>query len=1152
MRLIRSAKFMAFALALVAPALAQAQQPATITGRVVGDQGQPLVGANVFINEMNISVGTNAAGQYTITVPQARLAGQSVILRARAIGYSPQSQQIRLAPGTQTVNFELRRELTQLSEVVVTGVTTATEQRKLAFTVTRVDSTMMPVTGSNPITQLQGKVPGAIIMNPSGRPGAAPQVILRGPTSLNATGRTQQPLYLLDGVPLQGSLPDINPDDIESVEVVKGAAAASIYGARAGAGVINITTKTGRHAQQGIRFGLRTEIGASDIEREFPLSVGNTLVLSPDGTRFCSREVLFGASTVGTIAGQNAGAWSSCARYVDWDQEVQRINNSGVDFSLPAQSFMHDFGISNTPNYDQATGTYQATAPPFLRDPVGQAVTRNAFSNSNIDLRGRLNNTGVYASVSNLVQEGSVRFLPGFTRNSVRANLDQSFGGGISGSINTFYSASRDHASQFDETGSGVAGTWFQLSRAPWMSNLVDRDNLGRIVIRHNPLFQGDQNANPLYATANNFRVDRGNRFVGGLNVRYQPLGWLNFDGLFGYDRQTGQYLQMRDRGWRTTNSAPATSSGFIGEGSWDNEQWNTGFSATAQRNFFGDLNAAASARYVFSDQNIRNNALSGIGLALPGLITADAATTNLAIGSGRAAVRDMAFFYGVDLDYKDRYILGGLVRRDGSSLFGSGQRWQTFGRVSAAWLVSSEPWWFAPQAVSLFKLRAARGSTGQRPRFDAQYETFTIGTGGTLNPNFLGNRNLRPEVNTETEVGTDIELFGRYGVNFSYSRAVIDHQILPVQLSSATGFASQWLNAGEITNTGYEATLTVPLLTRGSVNWTSRFIWDQMKSEITRLDIPEFVGTIAPGPTNTFDIFKFRQGERIGTVYGFDMVRRCDQLPAPFSGQCSMSSGDLNAAFRPNNDGYIVWVGAGNSLGDGITRNLWRSHIPAPSGAAATACLAGTGACPTPWGMRLNWGMPIVLRDETNNADFHALGSGLPKYHWGYSQNFDWRRLSLYGLLDANIGQRMWNVAYHWSMGDLTSSAADQTGRSVEDAKPVGYYWRRGPSASPGGSSGVGGLYDVLAVHGWSFEDASYVKLRELSANYRVGPIGGRGDWRVGIVGRNLKTWTDWSGFDPESGNTTGPLNSSILTPVAGYRFPNLRTYTLQLSSTF
>ena len=187
-------------------------------------------------------------------MPAARVRGQPVVIRARAIGYQPGANPIALNAGSQTLDFNLKKDLTELSAVVVTGVTKATESVKLPFTVTRVDSSQMPVSGSNPITQLQGKIPGALIVNASGRPGAAPSIVLRGPVSLNATGRTQQPLYLLDGVPLQGALPDINPSDIEDVEVVKGAAAASLYGARAGAGVINITTKSGKNAPQGIRL----------------------------------------------------------------------------------------------------------------------------------------------------------------------------------------------------------------------------------------------------------------------------------------------------------------------------------------------------------------------------------------------------------------------------------------------------------------------------------------------------------------------------------------------------------------------------------------------------------------------------------------------------------------------------------------------------------------------------------------------------------------------------------------------------------------------------------------------------------------------------------------------------------------------------------
>jgi TonB-linked SusC/RagA family outer membrane protein len=1103
-------------LTVVAPAVAQGQA-AVLTGRVLSDQGQPLAGANVFLPELNISVATNQSGAFTITVPAARVRGQPVVVRARAIGYQPGSTPISLAAGAQTLDFSLKRDLTELSAVVVTGVTRATEQIKLPFTVTRVDTSDMPVSGSNPLTQLQGKIPGALIVNASGRPGAAPSIVLRGPVSLNATGRTQQPLYLLDGVPLSGGLPDINPNDIEDVEVVKGAAAASLYGARAGAGVINITTKSGKNAPEGVRFGLRTEAGSSDIERAFPLATRSALATDPTGQLFCTTEVVGG---------------SPCGRLIDWDQEVQRINNSGEDFSLPPQKFLHDFGIGLAPNYAALTGYFLTTQWPHMRDPVGQVVSPSKYANTNLDMRGKVGNTGIYASLSNFVQEGAIKFLPGFTRNSARVNVDQRFGDRISANVNSYYGQTIDHGSNFDET-SGTAGTWFNLTRAPWISDMLATDNLGRVVVRQNPLDQGTQNFNPLYSTAYNKRTDRGTRFVGGTSLRYTPLDWLNLEANAGYDRSTAYTLQMRDKGWRVTAASPSTSAGFIQNGGLDNETFTTSLSGSATRTFFNDLNATFSTRYVYSDQTLRADSLSGTDIVIGGLESADAATKNFSISSGTQAIRDMGFFTGVDFDYKDRYILGGLIRRDGSSLFGAGNRWATFGRGSAAWIASREPWWPAIDALSLFKLRASVGTTGQRPRFNAQYGTYTLGTGGTFNPANLGNPNLKPEINRETELGTDLEFFRRVALNLSYAKAVIDRQILPVKQPTATGFSSQWINAGVITNKTWEATLNIPILQRESLNWSTRVIYDRTRSILTRLDVPEFVGTITPGPTNAFDIFKFRTGEEIGTIYGFDYVRQCSQLPAPFSADC----GGPNSSFRTNDQGFIVWVGQGNQLTEGITRNLWTANLA-----------QGTG----PWGNRTNWGMPITLRDSTGNIATVPVGNGLPRYHWGLSQNLDYKKFNIYGLLDAYRGQKLWNIAYHWSHGDLQSSDIDQTGKTVETAKPIGYYWRRGPSNSPGGNSGVGGLYDALAPSTFSVEDASYVKLRELSVSYRIGPLAGTGDWKLGFVGRNLHTWTKYKGFDPESGNTTGPLNSSALTPVAGYRFPNLRTYTAQLSTSF
>jgi TonB-linked SusC/RagA family outer membrane protein len=1129
-RLFRSMKLLLgtfAALAVVAPALAQGQA-AVLTGKVQSDQGQPLAGAIVQIPTLQISVRANQSGTYTLQVPAARMTGQAVTVRAQGIGYQPGTSTVTLAAGSQTVNFSLKQDVTHLSEVVVTGVTAATEQIKLPFTVSKIDTTQMPVTGSNPLSQLQGKIPGATIVASSGRPGTAPQIVLRGPVSLDASGRTQQPLYLLDGVPLQGSLPDINPSDISDIEVVKGAAAAALYGARAGAGVINITTKSGKNAPPGIRFSARTEAGGSDLEKDFPLSKATDLVLAPGGQLFCARV---------TVGG------SGCARYIDWDDEVQRINNSGEDFSLSPQQFLGDLGFASAPTYEQMTGTYEVSPWPELRDPVGQLTTSAPYVNSSIDMRANVNNTGVYASVANLTQQGAVRYIGGFVRNSARVNVDQRFSDKVSMNVNTFFSQTQDHGANIDaSTGSS---TFFSITRAPWMANMLARDNLGRLVVNHNPLSNSSQNYNPLYDNQYDKRTDRGTRFIGGIQGHYTPLDWLSFDGNFGYDRSTGEFNRQWDRGYRTTSPDPNTSAGAAQAGSVDDAQYTTSIAGAAKHTFFNDLNATFTTRYSYADQRTSSQDLYGEDLVVSGLETPDAATKNFDIGGGSQTIRDMGFFVGADLDYKDRYILSGLVRRDGSSLFGSGNRWQTFGRVAAAWITSREPWWPASNALSLFKLRASQGTTGQRPRFSAQYETYTIGTGGSLTPVQLGNRFLKPEINKELELGADLEFFNRVGLNISHSEAVIDRQILPVPASSASGFSTVWLNAGEITNKTWEGTLTLPIVTRGSLNWTSRLIYDRTRSIITRLDVPEFTGNITAA--NTFTVFKFREGEEIGTMHGAAFVRDCSELPSYIT-SCSMNGSDASAEFRPNDMGFIVWVGEGHQQTEGIVNNLWRANKSSPNG-----CVAA-GTCTTPWGNRVNWGMPITLRDSNNAVANIPLGSALPKYHWGLSQSLDWKGFSLYGLLDAARGQKIFNVQYAWSLGDLTSDIIDQTGKSVETAKPVGYYWRAGPSQSPTGGStaGVGGLYDVLQPNNFNVEDASYVKLRELSLDYRVGPVLGSGDWKIGLVGRNLKTWTDFRGFDPEAGTTTGPLNSAVLSGVSSYSYPKMRTFTVRLSTSF
>src|SRR5919108_4257628 len=162
---------------------------------------------------IRVGVVTTATGQYTLLIPGARVRGQQVVVRVRGIGFKPNSKAIALTPGEQSVDLTLAYDVNLLEAVVVTGTQEATEAVKVPFTVSRVDASQLPVPASNPLTQLQGKVPGANIVSASGRPGAQPAVLLRGPTSINAAGRGQDPLYIVDGVIINGNLADLNPRD---------------------------------------------------------------------------------------------------------------------------------------------------------------------------------------------------------------------------------------------------------------------------------------------------------------------------------------------------------------------------------------------------------------------------------------------------------------------------------------------------------------------------------------------------------------------------------------------------------------------------------------------------------------------------------------------------------------------------------------------------------------------------------------------------------------------------------------------------------------------------------------------------------------------------------------------------------------------------
>lgn len=1097
-----AASILALLLSVSTAEVASAQQAATITGRVTAEGGQPLFGANVTIEALAISVGTNEEGRYTMAIPGARVRGQQVLLRVRSFGYVPEQKTITLEGGSQTHDFALRQDVNRLSSVVVTGVTAGTEIKKLPFTVAQVSAEDMPVPGANPLSQLQGKVPGANIVSSSGRPGAAPAVILRGPQSINAQNRGQDPLYIIDGVVSQGGLQDINPQDIESVEVVKGAAASSLYGSRAGNGVIQITTRSGRNAGEGVRFRTQVEYGASNMENEYQYPKTHYMTMDPTFQRFC---------TVQTGQGD-------CSRTVDLEAEALRINQQGDDFALPPQLILNDNGIGIVINQARARGLFQTSPFPRSYNPVRQFLTNGQNYNLTADATGRVGRTNFFASGNQFFQEGAVRYMRGYTRNSVRLNVDQTMANAFSFGVRTNYTDATDY---------NTGGTWFRVTRQPANVDLLRRDDRGRLFIRSVVVNQGGQNENPAYGSENFQPYNEISRFIGQITSRWQPLTWLDAEANFGYDGRSNHQFQQQERGYRTTGPS-TTNLGQNQRGTSSSYSINSSLDLTGRRSFLQDaLSARLSFRYLFEAQNDHGFNSGGANIVVPGLRDPNATIQNFFYGGYSEDVRQIGMFANLDMDYQGRYIASALVRRDGASLFGAANRWQTYGRGSLAWRASEESWFNLDQ-ISDLKFRASLGQAGNRPQFSAQYEVFTIGAGGVLNPNQLGNSNLRPEVSTELEIGFDMELFSKYGLTVTQSTNTIRDQILPVPPPAAAGFGTQWLNAGELQNKTFEVSLNMPLIQTRDLSWSARVLYDQTTSTITKLNVPEYFVSAA-GEQGTTTMFKIVEGGGLGEIYGREFMRDCRMMPAVYQPRCGPGR-----EYQVNDMGFVVYVGNGNTLGEGITKNLWFTSIPTadhPYGLADQA-----------------WGLPILVRDNTG-VPLNVLGSALPDFRWSFSQNLSYKRFSAFLLFDATVGKEVWNLARQWSTGDFMHSTNDQGGRTVSSAKPIGYFFR---ANAAGGSTGIGGLYDVLGPNNLTVEDASFVKLRELSLGYRIGRLAGVGDWNVSLVGRNLLTISDYTGFDPEVGVGGGALGSGVLNAVDAFGFPNFRTLSIQISTSF
>jgi TonB-linked SusC/RagA family outer membrane protein len=776
----RWCRALASAALLAAPASLVAQA-ATVTGHVASEGGAPLAGVTVSIPGLGVGSATREDGQYTFTVPATRVAGQSVTLNARRVGYTPQTVTVVLNAGTITHDFVLVAAVHELEQVIVTGAGTSQVRERVGSVINTVDSTALTraTQPQNVISSLAATAPNVRVNTQSGEPGASAFVIIRGATSVTGTN---QPLIVVDNQPIdnttlstnggdgstvtQNRAADINPNDVETVQILKGAAASAIYGARAANGVILITTKKGSNGPT--RYAITSTQTFDNVIKTAPL------------------QTAFGQGS-----GGNAGACTAAD-----------CNATSLSWGAPL--------TAGAPVFDHGKEIYHTGL-----------TSDNAISVSGGNQRTTFYLSGGLTDQLGVMRGGNNRYDRSTVKLSATHQLlnTLTFGGNFS-YFNT--------TGEYVQKGSNTSGLLLGALRTPPDFNnqpfLDPISGLQRSYRFPHPTAASTTDSrgydNPFFVLDNSANRSELGRFLGSLTASWVPTTWVAFNETFGADNYTDSRIEALPL---TSSSDPV---GSVTRFQITNLEIDHNLTATLSHAFGSNfdsrvvlgqnLNSRRNRQvYVFGDQLI-----APTPLALQNTVSFTPTETR--------SLRHVAGYFGqAELDvYNQLHVTAG-VRDDGFSTFGASHRTAAYPKVDAAWtftnLVGNGGW------LSNGRLRAAYGETGREPGaystisalsttalFGSGFGDF-IGTkqsgqGGLVTGGNLGNTDLKPERNREAEFGADFGFFHQSSdLSVTYYNKRSTDVILPVPVNAAaTGAASALVNGATISNKGLELVANV------------------------------------------------------------------------------------------------------------------------------------------------------------------------------------------------------------------------------------------------------------------------------------------------------------------------------------------------------
>lgn len=1043
-------------------------QTIQVKGNVSDSSGSPLQGVSVVVKDTKKGTQTDSKGNFSLTVTSP---SGKVTLVFSSTNFKSQTV---TSDGRSPVNIVLQHDIAQIEDVVVIGYQTVRRKDLLASVSSVGAKELKDVPINSAAEALNGRLAGVTATTSEGSPDAEVRVRVRGGMSITGDN---SPLYIVDGVQVENALSTISPQDIQTIDVLKDAAATAIYGARGANGVIVITTKSGKPGKMKVTYN-----GFVGVKW-----LSNTLnVLSPYDYVIYQSERSRGNSTDSSSFLKNFGStWDTLKNYqnakpIDWQDEV--FGNTGVTTT-------HNLGV----NGGNSKVTYNFTYT-YNNDKA-------IVINSNY-IRHLLNLKGDYKITKQLKVGAGIRY-----------NNQNVVGAGVS-----------------DDKGSAYNRLRNAVKYRPFYSDTLELDEADPIADPN--AGNGLSLVNPIQLANAEYRKKTTNAFNLTANATYTIRKDLTFKSTFGYDNNELVDRQFSDSITPYSKLQGANKPIVRLDSTLRKTITNSNVLTYSLKNFRHRHNF----NFLLGEEtyDLRTESRSSLFRNYPTFTNHTDAFTNTSLGTpftgypklGKSRYTNLSFFGRVSYDYKSKYYLSFNVRADGASKFSQAakKQWGYFPAGSFAWRVKSEKFMQSVNFITDLKFRAGFGTVGNNRINDYQFLT-TFSNNGSYyygignNPvlayysSTLANQNLIWESTLNRNLGVDLTLFKRIDLSVDVYNNSSKNLLLFVPVASTFGYTEQYQNIGKTSNKGVEVQLNATILRKKhNLTWTANFNISTNKNTVEALGVGMTSKLYGPswGVSGQPQDYILRVGDPVGSMWGlvtdgFYTVNDFNYNAA--TGVYTLKNNTVNnsSVIGPVQPGSIKFK---DLNGDGLVdmdhdRTIIGNPLP-----------KFTGGLNQQFTYK-QWDLSIFVNFSYGNDIYNA---NKIEFTNGYTNNAN--------LL--SIMQGRWKVVTatgetaQWVTGSGTSAVVhgippDQLAALNANAT----IWQ--PLRNNG----------AFYPHSWAIEDGSFIRLNNVTLGYTF-PVKtmaklGLDRFRVYVTGNNLAIITKYTGYDPEVSVKKDPLTPGL-----------------------